>query len=315
MKVGRTGHRCRRVVYPYSCCDAKRRSRVRARGGSDGIHHSPCCHFRSGDNRPRLSALDTIPVIPRTAVLAMVDNARRAACERDIACGDIERRCLDCAPRESGCAVSWCLRSVQPIGVQALLAREDVDTNGPDRGSLPNQGDGETRSEAQITAQATTWPAIAKKHRSLRVPGPRWFIGLSLFALVAAAVICASAFLFVHVLIYGRHVSTDDLPGTYRANYFDSSDVLVLRDDGTFNETFTYHDGTSYQNAGYWRVETRHGRLDVLLDNAFVWGSGGKPPLLAWRLHAYRGLLGSMVLKWGDPDGIVQFADDSIDGE
>jgi hypothetical protein len=148
------------------------------------------------------------------------------------------------------------------------------------------------------------------------VPGQRWLVGFSLCAVVAAGAACALGFLFVHVVIYGRHVSTADLPGTYRANYIDSSDVLLLRDDGTFNETFTYHDGTRFQNEGHWRIETRHRRPDVLLDNAFVWWSGGgKPPLLAWRLHAYRGPLGSMVLKWGDPDGIVQFVDGSINAE
>jgi hypothetical protein len=105
----------------------------------------------------------------------------------------------------------------------------------------------------------------------LRIPGQRWLVGLSLCAMLAAGIICASGFLVVHLLYDGRHVSPADLPGVYRANYFDSTETLTIGADGTFHETFTYHDGASFQNEGRWRVETRHGRPDVLLDSAFGW--------------------------------------------
>lgn len=107
----------------------------------------------------------------------------------------------------------------------------------------------------------------------------------------------------------GRSVSRDDLPGTYHANYgFDLAGVLVLRSDGTFEETLSHDGGASYANAGRWSAEVDGENVTVVLESAMIFNTFEPPLELEWRLKAKRGLRGglSLVAAEGDPDGIIE---------
>lgn len=126
---------------------------------------------------------------------------------------------------------------------------------------------------------------------------------------ITSRVVCALGLSLLVLVGCGRSVSPDDLPGTYRADYgFDLTGVLVLRSDGTFEETLPHAGGASYPNGGRWHAEVDGGKVTVVLDNAIIF-SGHEPPLKKeWHLRASRGLRGGLSLSAteGDPDGIIE---------
>jgi hypothetical protein len=126
----------------------------------------------------------------------------------------------------------------------------------------------------------------------------------------SSRVVCALCLGVLVLVGCGRSVSRDDVPGTYRADDypFDRTEVLVLRADGTFEETFTSEAGASYANGGRWHAEVDGGKVTVVLDNAIVYSLLEPPLKQEWRLKARRGLRGGLSLyaTEGDPDGIIE---------
>jgi hypothetical protein len=128
-------------------------------------------------------------------------------------------------------------------------------------------------------------------------------LGILNFMLLIGCVLVAAIAL---ELGHSRYVSTDNLPGTYRGSFFGQTEtVLSLRDNGNYEETYSFRDGATYHNAGQWHVEVRNFNIEVVLDNAIV-HSGFEPPLKSeWRLRVRRGIRGGISLNAGDPDGVI----------
>jgi hypothetical protein len=114
------------------------------------------------------------------------------------------------------------------------------------------------------------------------------------------------------ILLLAAHCGGGDgepveLPGTYHGEYeVGDSDTLVLHSDGSFDETYQYHDGTESTNSGTWRAQVSKGNQQVILDHAILFLIG-LPPLtpMRWELSV-SGSGPRVTLKWPNPELTIE---------
>ena len=68
----------------------------------------------------------------------------------------------------------------------------------------------------------------------------------------------------------------DNLVGTYRALYPSGEEILILRKDGTFQQTFVPKSGNRVKNFGYWRFHEQQHQV-AFKDHLWIMDGSQKP--------------------------------------
>lgn len=74
----------------------------------------------------------------------------------------------------------------------------------------------------------------------------------------------------------------EKVTGTYRAQFTDGTELLILREGGQFEETFTFPDGRVERNHGTWKQDRPVHPRRVLLNAAIVRGYFSKAAKRDW---------------------------------
>ena len=73
-------------------------------------------------------------------------------------------------------------------------------------------------------------------------------------------------------------VTPEKVTGTYRGRFTGGTELLVLRENGRYEETFTFPDGRMVKNEGTWQQDRPEHPRRVSLSSAIVRGQFGEAP-------------------------------------
>lgn len=105
-------------------------------------------------------------------------------------------------------------------------------------------------------------------------------------------------------------LETSDFVGTYEAIYSYGVETLILKVDGTYEQSFKYSDGKGLSNNGMWKFSTV-AESDIRLSNALIVDNGfGKPVATAnrgdWIMRARKNIFtGTVSLNFNDDLGVA----------
>ena len=137
----------------------------------------------------------------------------------------------------------------------------------------------------------------------------RIFVILAFLAVFALAPLIATAYLLrgMYYIWMPYRPAIAEIIGNYRSNTSPASWYLVLRKNGTYQETFHPSAGLTITNSGKWKLSNQQYGCSVTLDNAIVdddHSSMGSNEKSDWSLDTGRSDSGRTTLVIEEDEGL-----------